>query len=435
MNDGAISVTSYPAAKPLPQKGTTIAWMMLLCAASYYFYQFALRVSPGIMADDLMRDFAINGCELGILAAFYYNAYALMQIPLGMMMDRFGPRRILTFSCALAAGGSLIFALAPTLAIASFGRMLVGAGAACGFIGTLKIGTLWFPIEKIGRVIGFTMVLGTLGAGVGGAPLGFMIEQLGWRYAFGIISIVGFSLAVTIYLIIRDRPVDVTESTPANNSANFFKGLFQVITTKQTWLLAIFGCFLYVPLAVVADLWGTPFIAELYHIDKKIAASLISFIYYGVAVGSPLTVMLSDYTRKRKVPMLFAAIGSLLCFSIIIYVPNIPLQWMYIMMFLGGFAFTGQNLVFASVAEITPLSASGVAVGFLNMIVMLSGVIFKPLVGKLLDWHWNGVMVKGVPAFTAENYQLALMPIPIVLILAFILLMFIKETYPAVAKQ
>lgn len=428
-------MTNYAVARSMPQKSVAIAWMMWLCAATFYCYQFVLRVSPGIMAHDLMKDFAITGCDLGILGAFFYNAYALMQIPLGMMMDRFGPRRILACSCAIAACGSLIFALAPTLGVALFGRMLVGAGAACGFIGTLKISTQWFPIEKVGRAIGLTMLLGTMGASFGGAPLGFIIEQLGWRYAFTIVAAIGFSLALAIYLIVRDRPVQMEDSPSRNDSSSFFNGLFQVITTKQIWLLAIFGCLMYVPLAVVADLWGTPFIAELYHIDTKLAASLISFIYIGVAVGSPLTVMLSDYTKNRKLPMLIAAIGSFICFSVIIYLPNIPIEWMYLVMFLGGFAFTGQNLSFAVVAEIMPLSASGVAVGFLNMIVMLSGVIFKPLVGKLLDWHWNGAMIEGAPAFTAEDYQIALLPIPIVLLLAAVLLTFIKETYPALAKR
>jgi sugar phosphate permease len=428
-------MTNYAIAKPLPQRGITIAWMMWLCAASFYCYQFVLRVSPGIMAQDLMRDFAINGCSLGILGAFFYNAYAVMQIPLGMMMDRFGPRRIITCSCLLAASGSLIFALAPTLSVALFGRMLVGAGAACGFIGTLKVSTVWFPIEKLGRAIGLTMLLGTMGASFGGAPLGFMIENLGWRYAFTIVAIIGFSLAITIYLIVRDRPADAKKEHTTTNNSNFFAGLFQVITNKQIWLLAIFGCMMYVPLAVIADLWGTPFIAEVYQIDTKLAASLISCIYIGVAVGSPLTVMLSDYTKNRKLPMFLAAFGSLFFYTIIIYIHNIPLEWMYILMFLGGFAFTGQNLAFAAVAEVMPLSASGVAVGFLNMIVMMSGVIFKPLVGKLLDFHWNGSMVAGVPAFTAENYRLALLPIPVVLIIAAVLLIFIKETYPSSAKR
>jgi sugar phosphate permease len=436
INDqGALSVTNDAVAKPLPEKGMAIAWMMWLCAATFYCYQFVLRVSPGMLTQDLMREFAIQGCSLGIIGSFFYKAYAIMQIPLGIMMDRFGPRRILTFSCVLAATGSLLFALAPTFSFALIGRALVGAGAACGFIGTLKISTLWFPIEKLGRAIGLTMLLGTLGATFGGAPLGLMVENLGWRYAFTIVAVVGFSLAFTIYLIVRDRPAETNTKILPTNTKSVLSGLFQVITTKQIWLLAIFGCFMYVPLAVVADLWGTHFVVELYHIDCKIAASMITTIYIGVAVGSPLTVMLSDYTKNRKLAMYLAAIGSLIFYSIIIYVRDIPIEWMYVFMFLGGFAFTGQNLAFAAVAESMPLSSSGVAVGFLNMIVMLSGVIFEPLVGALLDWHWNGVMVGGVPAFTAENYRMALLPIPIVLILATVILIFIKETYPAAKRK
>jgi sugar phosphate permease len=422
--------TQYAPMRFFAQRETLFAWLVWACAASYYFYQFILRVSPGILSHDLMRDFAINGCALGILDACYYQTYAIMQIPLGMLMDRFGPRRVLAVSCSLAAGGTLIFALSPDLAIASFGRLLVGAGAACGFIGTLKVSTLWFPMEKVGRMIGLTMLLGTLGGIFGGAPLGFMKEYLGWRSTLMMLSLLGFSLALTIYLIVRDRGIHPPQLKTVAPSKGFFSGLYCVIMTKQVWLLAIFGCLMYVPLAALADLWGTPFLAELYHVDLKIAASMISSVWFGVALGSPLTVWLSDYTKSRRLPMVLASVASLILFSVIIYKNNIPLELMYVLMFLGGFAFTGQNLIFASVAEIMPLSASGVAVGFLNMIVMLSGVIFKPLVGKLLDLHWDKTMLCGLPAFTAQDYQFALLPIPIVLVIATCLVKFIRETYP-----
>jgi sugar phosphate permease len=120
------------------------AWLFWGLAALFYFYQFILRVSPGVMSHELMRDFAVQGCALGVLGAFYYNAYAAMQIPLGILMDRFGPRRLIAVSCATAALGTYFFSQAETLALASFGRLLMGAGAACGFIGTIKLATLWF---------------------------------------------------------------------------------------------------------------------------------------------------------------------------------------------------------------------------------------------------------------------------------------------------
>src|SRR5690606_31220485 len=116
---------------------TKSVWIFWGIAALFYFYQFILRVSPGVMSQELMRDFAVQGCALGVLGAFYYNAYAAMQIPLGILLDRFGPRRLMAASCAVATLGTYLFSQAETLSVASFGRLLMGAGAACGFIGTL----------------------------------------------------------------------------------------------------------------------------------------------------------------------------------------------------------------------------------------------------------------------------------------------------------
>lgn len=428
-------MTSYIAINSIVHKETVFAWVMWFCTASYYCYQFMLRVSPGIMSHELMSTFSIQACSLGILSSFYYSAYAAMQIPLGMLMDYFGPRRIIASSCMLAATGTLVFSLAENLHIAAFGRLLVGAGAASGFIGTLKIATLWFPLHRVSHMIGLTMLLGTLGATFGGAPLGFMIDQLGWRYTLIATSIIGFSLALTIYLIVRDHPQEDHTSQVISPLKNFLDGFYLVITTKQIWLLAFYGFLMYVPLATVADLWGTHFISMNYQIDHKLAASVVSFIYMGVVVGSPLMVFFSNIVQKRRVPMFIAALNSLVIYSSIFYLNQVSLELMCVLMFLGGVTFGGQLLIFASAVEIMPPYVTGVVLGFLNMIVMLSGIIFEPLVGWLLDKNWDGQILDKAPIFTPENFKFAFFPIPISLIIALIIIKFIKETYPTVSMK
>jgi MFS family permease len=423
-------MSSTVATSKALSKHSLQAWVAWFCAASFYLYQFILRVSPSVMTNDLMKDFSVHACALGVLGGLYYNTYAAMQIPLGILLDRFGPRRLISLSCAVAALGALLFALAPSLLLASIGRLLMGVGAACGFIGTLKLATLLFPIHHMGRVVGYTMVLGTFGATCGGAPLGFLVDAINWRNSMLLIACAGFILAFCIFVLVRyKKPHTPEKDILHDKSLSILDGLMTVMITPQAWLIGLFGCLLYVPLAAIADLWGTPFFAELYQFDRKIAASMISFIYVGIAVVAPFAAYFSDRLKSRKIPMLMGAIGSFLIYSLIIYGGAFPIPVMCALLFLAGAAFTGQCFVFATITELMPLSASGVALGFINMLVMLSGVIFEPLVGFLLDTFGTGTKIAGVPHFTTTEFQLALTPIPVCLFLAIFVLKGIKETY------
>ena len=405
------------------------AWLFLGIAALFYFYQFVLRVSPSVMSQELMRDFSVQGCALGILGAFYYNAYAAMQLPLGVLLDRFGPRRLMGFSCAIAALGTYLFSQADTLPMASLGRLLMGAGAACGFIGTIKLATLWFPPERIGRAIGFTMVLGTLGATSAGAPLGALIDLFDWRYTMVIIAIAGAGLASALFLIMREPKEKIVSAEPEKN-LKLLDGLAMVVTSKQAWLIALFGCMMYVPLAALADLWGTLYLSERFGISAKHAAAMVSFIYIGVAVGAPTAMWLSDHFKSRKKVMVASAVTYFLTFLVILYWQGISPFMMYGFMFAAGFLFSGQNLIFAMATERMPTQISGITAAFTNMIVMMSGVIFEPLVGWLLDHHWTGTLCNGIPAFTISDFTYALTAVPVALGIAIMTLFFIRDTYP-----
>lgn len=405
-----------------------VPWAIWLCGGLFYCYQFVLRVSPSIMTADLMRAFQVNGYALGILSAFYYYAYDALQIPLGFIMDRFGPRRVLTFSTSLCVAGSFLFASATTLPLASIGRLLMGAGSACAFIGTLKLATLWFPPQKVGKVIGFTMVLGTIGATSGGAPLAFLLEHIGWRASLFLMSGLGVVLALTMWFVIRDKNAPSLPEVPLPTACNLWKGLSQLLTTPQFWFIASYSSLMYVPLSAFADLWGVPYLSAVYNLERKISASAIAMIFFGIAIASPITTYLSDYFQTRRYPMIISAISSIILYIIIIFVP-VSLPIMYWLLFLTGVSFTGQLLGFAAICEIIPSSMSGLTLGLTNMTVMLSGVIFQPLIGLALDKAWNGKIEQGLPFYTLENWKLALSPIPLCLFLAFLLTYFIRETF------
>lgn len=431
----AVVLEERPALSPSHAK----AWFVWSFAGLFYLYQFILRNSLGVMTEDLMRDFSVEACAFGVLSAFYLVSYSILQIPVGLGMDKFGPARLLKGAILLCAMGTTIFALSDSFYLACFGRLLIGAGSTCAFLGSLKLATFWFPPEKLALVVGFTMLAGKIGASLGQAPLALVIEALGWREALLYVVIpLGLALAAGIWFFVEDAPSSdalASHSTLNASPKTLFVHLKDIMMNHHIWVLGLYGALMYVPMLAFVDLWGVPFLMKLYSIDKATAGSITTMFYVGVGLGSPLVALLSDYFRVRKTFMTLGAALAVLCNIVIIYVPDIHLVTMYGLLFAAGVIFSAQPLVFSSVCQLTPHSSNGTAISFTNMIVMMLGLVLQPLVGWFLERTWGGTMENGVPLYTLSDYRFALISIPICLFLALLLMPLIPETFPRSQKE
>lgn len=385
------------------------------------------------MTEDLLQAFAIDATALSVVVAFYYYAYAGMQIPMGALMDKFGPGLILSAAGFVCAAACFIFSIAHDEVSASLARFMMGLGSACGWLGILKLGTLWFRPQQLGKVIGFTMTLGTVGAATGGLPLEILIQYTGWRNAMVAVGMAGIVIGLLIFAVSRNTPRANPQTL--GEGGGVLSGMKLVFASRQVWMLGIYAMLMYVPLAILGELWGVSFIQKLYNLDEKFAAPVVSALFIGIACGSPVFAMLSDRLESRKIPMLMGAFATLCIYIAIFFVPSVPLPLMYVLFFLAGFFFPAQCLCFAAVCEVTPLYLSGLVIGFTNMVVMLSGVIFHPLVGKLLDLSSGYKQIEGVSVYHLNDFKTALAAIPVCLGSAFILAFFIKETYPKFERK
>jgi sugar phosphate permease len=412
------------------------SWMVWACAALFFCYQFLLRVSPSVMTHELMSDFHVDACALGTLTSFYFYAYASLQLPVGTLLDKFGPRRLLTCAALLCTGGSLLFSSAETVMLASMGRFLIGAGSAFGFLSCMKLGTLWFPPQRISMVVGFTLLLGTSGAMSGSYPMSFLVDALGWRHAVWVTAGGGIFLALLIVWVVRDHPPKKLEAyieqhhAYGNPPLSIWEGLQIILKKGQTWLLAFYGIMMYVPLAGFADMWGVPFLIQVHHMDKQAASLSTSFLYLGVGLGTPLFALLSDRLQQFRFSLLGSALGALIPFAIIIYGPNLPNFMVIATLFIAGLLLGGQFMAYSIVCEINPLSVSGMATGFQNMVCLLSGVIFQPFIGKLLDLLWEEAYENGIRLYSSAMYQMALTSVIAALLFAISASLFIREAYP-----
>lgn len=401
-------------------------WIMWGVAAIFYFYQFVVRVSPNVMTPQLMQTFGVDACSLGVLATFYYYSYAALQLPIGIFADYFGPRKFIAFSAGLTAVGLLCFSFSHSLFVAQICRLIIGAGSAGGFIGCLKLASLWFPPERFGRVIGLTMVLGTLGGTFGGAPLAYFIGMFGWREVILGLAVVGFFIMFIIWYIIEDRPHS-QEVSLEKEQPKLFKGLKRIVKDSQSWLIIIYGFCTYMPLTVFGDLWGVSFLESAYKVDHVVVASAVSMMFLGLATGAPLFTTLAEKPSRRRflltlTPLLIASWTGI----IVLFAGQIPFYMMYALFYLTGVSIGGHYLNFIILCERHSRDNSGAATGFSNGSTMAFAFLIQPFIGKILDLSKGKKILEGVTLFSLEGYQSALSIVPTLIFGALFITFFIK---------
>jgi len=402
-------------------------------AAAFYFYELMLLVSPSVMVNDLTHSFSANAEQIGSLAAYYYYAYAFMQIPVGLLMDRFGPRILLTLAALICAIGCLIFGKAPILEIAKLGRFVMGMGGAFAVVGCLKLASKWYPSKRFAFLTGIMVAVGMMGGVFGQAPVALVVDSTGWRDAVFIAGGVGIILSIAMWFIIADSPLPTfipkRHIYLVSPQLSMIQSLYEVMKIPQVWIVSIFAGLMFVPTTSFGQLWGVPYFSERFGIEKHAAALMVSMIFLGWAVGGPLYGWLSDKICRRRLPMAFAAFTTLIVISTILFVSVSPFQ-MKILMFLLGVFSSGFILAFSLVREINTPILTGTAIGFINTINNASGALAQPIVGKLLDMQWDGTLLpNGNPLYSLAMYHEALLFLPLCIVIALMMIPFIKETF------
>lgn len=408
-------------------------WFICIIGMFFYCYNYFLRVSPSTMQADLTQTFHITATQFGTLAAFYYYSYTPMQLPAGMIYDKFGARFVLFLACLTAVFGLSIFIAAESLGMASAGRFLIGLGTAFAYIGVLKLASVWLPPNRFATVAGLTTALGMTCGALSQKYLTKIVEVIGYKQALHTALFVGLALSIAILFVVRSRPKSVAKSEAELQPINYRQlgsAMRIIFTSPQMWLIGIIGCLLYLPATVFLDLWGIPFLKSVYMLTSDQAVNISSLTFLGWIIGGPAIGAFSDRIKRRRTPLVVTGGIAAGLLSVIFYYPGLSLNQLYIMFFITGFCCGAHPLCFALGKENNPAPIAGTAVAVTNMLIMAGGAIFQPVVGKLLDFHTSSpVGANGLPVYTASDYTFALSIIPLGVALAIFLSFFLKETY------
>lgn len=424
----------------LPQNrmGSVLSWVVWSLGCLFYFYEFLLQVSPGVMKPELSQAFNITAGGFGLLGGVYFYSYSAMQIPAGVLLDRLGPHRLLTFASLICAVSTLAFAHTYSFNTALVARFCIGFGSAFAAVGTMKLAANWFPPTRFAVLTGLMVAIGMAGAIGGEKPLASFINFFGWRQSLDYLGIAGLVLSLLLYLIAQDSPDPESDEEPKRSLVeglvDVYNSLKKVIENAQLWVVAIYGGLVFMATLVFCGLWGVPFLEIKYHFSKELSATLASMVFLGWIIGSPSWGIVSDGIAKRKPPMIFGTIGAFITLTLVIYTPTLSAGLAGILLFLFGFFSSGFLPAFSIAKEISCKQNCATALSFMNMMNMIGAAVAQPFIGRLLDMLWqqdhpyNAAMISN-RIYTAHYYEIAISILPIGIFIALLILPFIKETH------
>ena len=412
-------------------------WFIFWILAAQYLVVYFHRVSPAVLAPELITAFQISGTNLGLLASAYFYPYGIMQVPVGVLSDSWGSRKTITVFGLLAAFGTLLFGISPWFGFAIVSRVLIGLGVSAIFIPTMRIFSVWFKPIEYARISGAFMAIGGLGWFTATIPLAFLTEHCGWRISVILPGLATIILSVLTWFIVSDNPAQKGFSTITRDNTdtgehqnNLLVNLSVVLREKYFWPIAIWFIFRGGALFGFFGLWAGPYLIDTYGFSKQTAGNILSMVAFAMILVSPVMGHLSDKTlMSRKKILVSTSLLNCICWLVIVlYQNNLTLIILYINFFLMGITISSVGTIaIVTTSELFPLRIAGTAMGMMNVFPFIGGVLFQPLLGYILD---KAGKIHG--AYTPSAYRLIIWILFITSVLALISIMFSKETFKKV---
>jgi len=397
-----------------------LAWLL---AASYYFYQYALRSAPSVMMPQLSEAFGVNALGAASIVGMFYYGYSPFSLVAGAAMDRFGAKRIIPIGAALVAVGALLFSTG-SIVVASSGRFLQGAGGVFALVGAIYIATKNFPASYAASLIGATQMFGMAGGSAGQFFVGPLITAgLPWGRFWVYAAVVGAAISVGLLVLLPRE--ERKEVSGGGGFGGVLSSLKTVFANPQSILCGLIAGLLFIPTTIFDMTWGVRFLQEGRGREYEDAVRIAATVPFGWMIGCPLLGFISDRIGRRK-PVIFG--GAVVLLAV--------LAWALFGVrgfFRGGavgivmgVASGAAMLPYTVIKEVNPPELSGLATGVVNFINFTFSALLGPVFGRLLV-----EVSEGNETMALEHYQAAFKPMLLGIVVALILTAFLKETGPA----
>lgn len=401
------------------------AILIYLIVALFLVFEMGIQVAPSVMSTRIMTDLGIGSYAFGWMSGFYFYTYALMQIPSGLLFDRFKPRIIVVISILVCALGSFLFGNISNFYWGCLARLLTGFGSAFAFVSVLVVASDLFEAKYFALITGLTQMLAAFGAMMGQLPVSLMVKHFGWRHSMELLSLAGLVLALLVWKLMNYRRCESQlKDEHFSDTPTIMASLKKIVRSPQTWFVGLYAMLLWAPMSGFASLWGVPFLEKTDNLDPTAAAFYCSLMWLGLALMSPLLGALSALMGQKKFPLILSALMGSVSFGLILFL-SMQGFWLGLCLILAGGACAGQSLSFALIKDNNAESVKATALAFNNMAVVISGALFQPLIGRMIagkQLHDVGVI------YSLQDYRNGLMAIFVAYVVALVVsVFFIRE--------
>ena len=434
--------------KPISRKQQKAGWIIWLIGALFYCYVIAERMFPNIMMDQLMHRFKADAGQLSFILTAFYMSYATLQIPVGIVVDRFDIRKVLIFACVIGLGGQTLFIVSNHFAGGTIARFIIGIGAAFSYVAALKLASIWLPKNRFGLMTCATDSMGSLSVFFVDLGLTHYMHSYGYINSMWLVLIIGLGFLVLIAIMIRDRRRMIQtyhigfNQGPIKKQRALSETLAMVARNPQAWIIGIIGGLSYLPSALLQDQWGITYFHRVYHLSLTQAGGMMQVNALGWIIAGPFIGIFSDFLRNRKLPLALSFTLCAVLFSLIFYVPllrphahmPIPMIPLELMLFIIGVCLGTHPLAFVLAKENFSNRVAGTAVGFTNTVIM-----FISYIGSLFAAFFMDLLHGGTPhstaAYTLNQFTAAMSLLPLSFVICLVLLRKIRETGKTLDKE
>ncbi len=385
------------------QTHSILAW---LSVSLFFFFQYILRVAPGVMVTELRTDFHMTAEQFSLFGALFLYAYSLVQIPMGIALDQFGVKRVVSACILLFTGAGVMFSMTDQLWVANLARLFMGLGASTAFMSGVKIAADEFPAGKRGFYMGATLTIGLIGAFGTGKPLVWAMDTVGnWRETLLGISLFGIAILGFVHFSVPRQKIKKDNfSLPVLKTS-----LFETLKNRNIMMYAALAVGVYTPISVLADLWGTAFLMEKFNLSRNVAAPASATMYAGMALGCIVLPWICEKYELLNRGIQACTLGMFLCFGFLLYGPALGESQLFVMLLTLGFFCGAEMMCFTAAVRFTTRENSGITIGIVNTFNVLGGAILQQVIGFILDQLWQGAVDDaGNRLYNAHDYVVAM---------------------------
>jgi sugar phosphate permease len=370
-------------------KPRNLLFIFVLLSALYLLSQF-YRVSNAVIAPDLIKDLGLNAETLGILGGAFFYCFALLQIPMGPMLDRIGPSKVVSYSVLVSALGAFLFGMGESFATVLIGRILVGVGMASVLVGAMKVFVLHFPPRRFATLVGTIVAVGTLGNILAASPLAYFSSRIGWRLTFIIVGGITALLAFLSLWVLGGKGGGDEKPHPAPSAKQelgILRQMGMILGSLSFWQIGFLALFRFGTFIGLQGLWLGPYLIQIKGYSAVEAGNMLILVALGSIIGGPIAGRLSDqvFQSRKWVALVGLSLYSLSLFPLTGILKVQSSMWLCLVLFAIGLFTNCGLLLFSHAKDLFPASISGTVTSFVNFFTMTGAAVFMPLLGKVIE--------------------------------------------------